>query len=402
MPRTIGGQKGYTLIEIVIVIVILGIIGGFTFQMVAAGVQAFKKTSARKDLFDEARLAMERMAREIRDAKELVACSEDSITFKKKHPSQDGVEEIKFWLDGSNTLWRVRNPSTTPLSDRLASNVDSFQVANENCSTASVIGVDAVTPGTTANNTDDNMTVSHTTGSGSNRLMLVGISFNPNDDERIVTPDGVTYGGTSLTKVGERVNSNDSMVYIYASISPSDGSLVSPDVGTADVVITFDGFLDEGAIAGVMTFTGVHQTTPLGTFASAIGNDTATASVDIASAPGEVVFGVVGCEYDPINAAISGQDVRWNTSTTNGNYGAGGTDSGASPTVTMTWGFEVASPIYNHWAMGGVSIKPASGSGGGPVPAAASVVSLELTVSSEQGGEVSMRTMVNMRNVPPT
>jgi prepilin-type N-terminal cleavage/methylation domain-containing protein len=65
MPRAIGGQKGYTLIEIVMVIVILGVIGAFTFQFVAHGVQAFKKSSARKDLYDQGRLALERMVREL-------------------------------------------------------------------------------------------------------------------------------------------------------------------------------------------------------------------------------------------------------------------------------------------------------------------------------------------------
>jgi prepilin-type N-terminal cleavage/methylation domain-containing protein len=382
-------NHGYTLIEIVMVIVILGIVGGITFQVVAAGVQAFKKTSNRKDLYDQGRLALERMAREIRDAKELVECWPESITFKKQHPSQDSVEEIKFWLDGANTLWRVRNPSTTPLSDRLASNVDSFQVANENCSTASGVSVAAVTSGKTASNTASSMTVSHTTGSGSYRLMLVGISVNVNDDERLAATDPVTYGGTPLSKVGERANSNDAMVYIY--------SLVAPTPGTADVVITFDSALDDGALAGVMTFTGVDPDTPLGNFYSAQGDNTATASVNIADTNAdELVFGVVTCEYDPISTAVTGQDVHWNTNTGNGNYGAGGTDSGASP--TMTWGFTVADPVYNHWATGGVSIKP-SGSGGGSGPAG-SVVSLELTLSSEQGGEVSMRTMTNMRNVP--
>ena len=394
MRIAVGGQKGYTLIEIIMVVVILGIIGGITFQFVAYGVEAFKKSRDRKELYDQGRLALERMAREIRDAKELVECSDTSITFNKQHPSQDSVEEIRFWLDGTNTLWRERNPSTAPLSDRLASNVDSFQVANENCSTASSVSVAAVTSDTTANDTDISMTVSHTTGSGSYRLMLVGISFNPNSGERLAATDPVTYGGTPLNKVGEWANSNDAMVYIY--------SLVAPAVGTADVEITFDSNLDKGAIAGVMTFTGVDDSTPLGPFASAEGDDDTQTSVTITSAADELVFGIVANEYDAITTADSGQDVHWNTSTGMGHSdgpqtnGAGGTNSGASP--TMTWGLDHEASPYNHWAMGGVSIKP-SGSVGGSGPAG-SVVSLELTLSSEQGGEVSMRTMVNMRNIP--
>jgi prepilin-type N-terminal cleavage/methylation domain-containing protein len=356
-------NHGYTLVEIVIVIVILGIIGAFTFQFVAHGVLAFKKTSARKDLYDQGRLALERMVRELRDGKEITDCSSNSITFKKAHPAQaaDNIEEVKFELVGTD-LKRVGDPSGAAQTAVLASDVTSFQVGGGGSDS---VTVDNASYGTTASATASSMTVSHTTGSGSDRLMLVGISVNVNDDERLATTDPVTYGGTSLTKVGERANGNDAMVYIY--------SLVAPAPGTADVEITFDGNLDYGAIAGVMTLTGVDQSTPLGTFASATGNDDTEASVTIPSADGELVFGVVADEYDAITTAITGQQVHWNETTgpvggdgphTNG---AGGTASGASSNVVMTWGLdaEPSPDEYNHWAMGGVSIKP---SGSDPTP----------------------------------
>ena len=121
-------ENGYTLIELVMVIVILGVIGGFTFQVVAAGVQAFKKSSARKDLSDQGRLALERMVRELRDAKEITATSSDSITFNKVHKSaQDSAEEIKFQKNGAN-LERIADPSDSALQAVLAANVDTFQV----------------------------------------------------------------------------------------------------------------------------------------------------------------------------------------------------------------------------------------------------------------------------------
>jgi prepilin-type N-terminal cleavage/methylation domain-containing protein len=344
-------NRGYTLIEIIIVIVILGIIGGFTFQMVGAGVQAFKKSSGRKDLYDQGRLALERMVRELRDGKEITDCSSSSITFKKAHPAQaaDNIEEVKFELVGTD-LKRVGDPNGNeggPYEAVLASDVTSFQVGSEG---GSGVSVDAVSSGTTAAYTDTTMTVAHTTGSGSDRLMLVAISYNNNDDETVT---GVTYNGTALTQVGERNNGNDAQVYIYI--------LVAPDTGTHNVVINFSSALDEGAIAGVMTFTGVDQSTPLGTFASSIGDDSTPATVSISSASGELVFGVVSSEYEALTAS-SGQDERWNMSISGaGTNGAGGTDAGA-PTVTMSWSLD---PSYNHWAIGGVSIKP-SGSGSTP------------------------------------
>jgi hypothetical protein len=100
----------------------------------------------------------------------------------------------------------------------------------------------------------DSMTISHTTSSGSNRLMLVGVSIN-NDGLETVT--SVTYNGVGLSFVGADARSDDARVEIW--------SLVAPATGTHDVVITFSGDLQQEAIAGVMTFTGVDQSTPLGT-----------------------------------------------------------------------------------------------------------------------------------------
>jgi len=340
-------NHGYTLIEMVIVIVILGIIGAFTFQMVAAGVQAFKKSSARKDLLDQGRLALERMVRELRDGKEITDCSSNSITFKKAHPAQaaDNIEEVKFELDGTD-LKRVGDPSGAAQTAVLASNVTSFQVGE--AGGGGTFAVDSGSSGTTASDTASSITVSHTTGSGSNRLMLVGISYN-NDDYETVT--GVTYNGTSLTQVGTVNNSDDARVCIY--------SLVAPDSGTHNVIINFSDALNDGAIAGVVTFTGVDQSTPLGTFASSTGDDSTPATVNISSASGELVFGVVSSEYEALTAS-SGQNQHWNMSISGADTnGAGGTDAGA-PTVTMSWSLD---PSYNHWAIGGVSIKPSGSTG---------------------------------------
>jgi hypothetical protein len=328
------------------VIVILGVIGAFTFQIVVAGVQAFKKSSSRKDLYDQGRLALERMVRELRDTKEVTGSSGSVITFKKAHPAQaaDNIEEIKFERVGTD-LKRVGDPNGTPVTAVLASNVTSFQVSGASC--CSIVAVD----NTSSESTDggSSITISHTT-SGSNRLMLVGVAFN-NDNYETVT--SVTYNGTALTKVGERANSDDAMVYIY--------SLVAPDTGTHNVVVTFSAALAQEGIAGVTTFTGVDQTTPLGSFSSAEGDDTTTASLDITSAEGEFVYAVIAAEYDALTAG-SGVDEQWNTSVngTSTNGAAGTTNCGAA-TVAMSWDLVAEASPSNHWAIGGVSIKPNTG-----------------------------------------
>jgi len=209
--------------------------------------------------------------------------------------------------------------------------------------------VDAVSTGDTRPAT---LTISHTTASGADRLMLVGISF-VNDE--LETVSSVTYNGVALTLVGSEVRSDDGRVEIWR--------LIAPPSGTHNVVITFSAPLARAAVAGVMTFTGVHQTTPLGTFASASLSCTAPCanpSVNVTSAVNELVFDTVACETCTSFTVGAGQTQRWNLAPLDGTRpspGAGSTEPGAA-TVTMSW----TMGTDDHWAIGGVSIKPSGGS----------------------------------------
>ena len=209
-----------------------------------------------------------------------------------------------------------------------------------------VIAVDAVSTGDTQ---PASLTISHTTGSGTNRLMLVGISF-VNDEMETVT--SVTYNGVALTWVGTGANGDDARMEIWR--------LIAPPTGTYNVVITFSAPLRRAAVAGVMTFTGVHQTTPLGTFVSAVGN-ASPATVNVTSAANELVFDTVACESCTSFTVGPSQTQRWNLSAPDGprlTPGAGSTELGAV-SVTMSW----TQGFADYWAIGGVSIKPAAAAG---------------------------------------
>ncbi|HEX9676925.1 MAG TPA: hypothetical protein VGA07_13200, partial [Anaerolineales bacterium] len=212
----------------------------------------------------------------------------------------------------------------------------------------------AGSPQVDANSTGDtrpaSLTVSHTTGSGTDRLMLVGISM-VNDELETVT--SVTYNGVSLTSVGTVASVDDARVEIWR--------LIAPATGTHDAVISFSAPLRRSAVAGVMTFTGVHQTTPLGSFKSASGQaPTTEPTLNVTSATDELVFDTVACESCTSFAVGAGQTQRWNISEPSGSsptLGAGSTEAGAS-TVTMSW----TRGVDDHWAIGAVPIKPSGGS----------------------------------------
>jgi hypothetical protein len=205
----------------------------------------------------------------------------------------------------------------------------------------------SVDSSSSASSRPSSMTISHTTA-GSDRLMLVGISFNNDNFE---TVSSVSYNGVALSLVGSVSQADDSRVEIW--------SLVAPPLGTYDVVITFSTPLLHNATAGVMTFTGVDQATPLGTFASAsAASSPGPATVDVTSATNELVFDTVSCQNCTSLTAGAGQTQGWNLATQNGFVrGAGSTEAGAS-TVTMSWALGAA----NHWAIGAVPVRPSGGS----------------------------------------
>jgi len=63
-----NGQRGFTLVELIIVIVLLAIVAGFSFQFVGIGAQMFATGAERLQTIEKSRFAIERLTREIRGA----------------------------------------------------------------------------------------------------------------------------------------------------------------------------------------------------------------------------------------------------------------------------------------------------------------------------------------------
>jgi hypothetical protein len=209
--------------------------------------------------------------------------------------------------------------------------------------------VDSVSAGTT---NGASLSISHTT-SGAADLMLVGVSINNALSE---TVSSITYSGTPLSQVGfvnhQGGGGDDSRVEIW--------KLVAPPAGTADVLITFSADLRRAAVAGVMTFTGVDQNDPLGAFAETYG-DTNSPSLSVPSASDELVLGVFACETCGSVSFSSPGVEQWNLNVSSNTFGAAATHEGAGPNVTVSASLGTS----DHWAMGGISIRPGSP---GPTP----------------------------------
>ncbi len=213
--------------------------------------------------------------------------------------------------------------------------------------------------GTGAPNTSS-ITFAHTSGTGNDRLLLVGISWNCGQTTRSIL--SITWNGTPLTEVKTQLGydtDNPRYSAIYKLLNPPAGV-------TADVVITFSGAVTNGAIAGAANFASVDQTTPLGTPAGD-GSTTSdpTADVDVTGLTGnELVFDNVFIGSSSASTTFTpgaGQSQLWQvngyaSSSSFNSMGAASTEQATGTTVTMSW----TTTTNARWAIVAVPIRPTS------------------------------------------
>ena len=127
-------ERGFTLIEIIIVIVILSIVSGITIKFLIDSLKIYTMTVNQKTLFDEGKLALERMCRDIRDAKSMTVPasggSGNTITFQRTNATgagQDLANEIITYRLSSGAIQREKASYSLPYPI-LASNVSAFTV----------------------------------------------------------------------------------------------------------------------------------------------------------------------------------------------------------------------------------------------------------------------------------
>ena len=122
-------QSGFTLIEIIVVIVILSIVAAISINFLVSSLRVYTMTVNQKTLFDEGKLALERMCRDIRDAQSIsvpaAGASNSLITFVRTNATVNDIatENITFQLTGT-TLYKIK---TSPAANSaLAENVTTF------------------------------------------------------------------------------------------------------------------------------------------------------------------------------------------------------------------------------------------------------------------------------------
>lgn len=230
------------------------------------------------------------------------------------------------------------------------------------------------------------LAISHTVGGGVNRALYVGVSTSttvlpagvPAARTASVTFESQTAAGVliPLERVGTQASSDTrNAVEIFRLVNPPSGA------GSVTVNFTNGGTVPAPfvnyAVGGVVSLTGVNQSTPNRGFFSASGTNNSPTVLVGDSLTGDSVLDTLSVSPGAGFAlAGSGQTERWTGRLSFGSafdIGAGSTKPAASP-VTTTWLLSNA----DSWALGATAIRPALG-------ATAATVTIGGRVSSANG-----------------
>ncbi len=120
-------DKGFTLIEVATVIVVLSIIGVFTFSFLMQSADTYRTMRIQTELHQEASYLLERISREIKDATYISSITSSSISFRRANYSEiiDKSPNVSFFFDGTSLI----RSSTNNVNKPVARNVKSFSVA---------------------------------------------------------------------------------------------------------------------------------------------------------------------------------------------------------------------------------------------------------------------------------
>jgi hypothetical protein len=220
------------------------------------------------------------------------------------------------------------------------------------------------------------LTWTHTIDSGSNRILIIGVStytVTPIAAARVLN---VSYGGQNLTRIDDastRTADNTTQVEMFYLLEAGIAAATS-----STVQVTFNPVgttTNAYAVGGGVSFFNVNQTTPFNTGQATVGFPTyarntgssTTPTVTVATKNNEVVVDTVASAFTGAGLAqltpAAAQNEKWNGKTAgcflaSDSVGAGSTKqiptSPIATSTTMSWTLGTS----QQWAIGAVSLQP--------------------------------------------
>ena len=130
---TQGGEAGFTMVEMIIVMVLTSILGTFTFQIITNSLRTQKAMSDRKERSDDAVMVLEDISREVREAKSITTGTGFLVLEKNVTSYLDSNLHVRFLLS-SNKIKRYSATTSLLLliatGKVVAENVSAFTVSS--------------------------------------------------------------------------------------------------------------------------------------------------------------------------------------------------------------------------------------------------------------------------------
>jgi hypothetical protein len=218
----------------------------------------------------------------------------------------------------------------------------------------STIAFDSSSSGNNTDGSSSTFSWSHTTGSGSNRIMIVGVSVKLLSGNEKVS--SVSYGAQSLTFLRADIDSG-------SNIRSEIWYVVGPNTGTNTVTVTLS--TNQKAAGGSVTYSGVSQTPPApadssgGTGSSNSPSASITVSTSNSFLVGQLAVRWPGNPVPSVTSEGTGQTMRWDNtsmySTGISNNRSHGSEMGpVTGNQTMSWQLNGSA----DWAVSIVALKP--------------------------------------------
>ena len=208
-------------------------------------------------------------------------------------------------------------------------------------------GAIAFDAATTGGGTGGTINITHTISGGNRYVFVQVVNGNswPSISSVVWDPGGVN---EALSVIGTATYASDVRNVVYGRLNPT--------AKTATMRVTLSAGDGGGTFVAVSSFTGVHQTTPLGTVVTGTGGVGTTPTVTVSAATGDLVVDFLGTKETTGNKTPGpGQTERWDGF--NGDAdGAGSTEAGAA-SVVMNW----TGGVTEEWANVAVPLKPGGG-----------------------------------------
>jgi prepilin-type N-terminal cleavage/methylation domain-containing protein len=100
-------SRGFSLVEVIITIVILGIVGSFTFGFLSTQAQTYSEMQRARRAHQEAAQIAERISRELRDADGSVVCAASNlVSFMRAHVTPQDSDLYIAFRRSSGNLYR--------------------------------------------------------------------------------------------------------------------------------------------------------------------------------------------------------------------------------------------------------------------------------------------------------